>query len=84
VPGRIVTHSRLEQSSPGVLQAERLVSGNHLRRPSTRATTIGSAMTDRTQKAATEPPSPQESLPELDWDALVSRLEKMLDDMEDA
>ena len=41
-------------------------------------------MTDGTRKPATEPHSPQESPPELDWDAVVARLEKMLDDMEDA
>jgi hypothetical protein len=38
---------------------------------------------DRTRKPATQPPGPQEPPPELDWDALLARLEKMLNDMED-
>jgi hypothetical protein len=38
---------------------------------------------DRTRKPATQPPETQEPPPELDWDAAVARLEKMLSDMED-
>jgi hypothetical protein len=39
---------------------------------------------DYTRKPASEPHRLQESPPELDWDAVVDRLQKMLDDMEDA
>lgn len=42
---------------------------------------------DRTRKPAAQPPEAQEQRMEgesMDWDAAVARLEKMLDDMEDA
>jgi hypothetical protein len=43
-------------------------------------------MTERARKPATAPSRPLEPHPEgesMDWDAVVDRLQKMLDDMED-